>query len=132
MSASCYKLNNDTNSFYSKGVTANDSNFQDYVTGPIILNCPSNIYKSAEVGMTNFTVSWLEPSALDLHGSASLVHASHRPGTSFSFDATTHVSYVFADDFDNQAYCNFSVTVDQGNVLIYTIHKLYSFYFHKI
>ncbi|XP_072021512.1 hyalin-like [Amphiura filiformis] len=80
-------------------------------TPPVIVNCPSDINESTELGILQLTVSWLEPSAVDLRGIATLQSASHRPEDLFPVDSSTKVSYVFIDDSRNMATCNFSVIV---------------------
>ncbi|XP_072044883.1 uncharacterized protein [Amphiura filiformis] len=82
-----------------------------YMDTPVIVNCPSDVHKSTELGTLQLAVSWLEPSAVDLRGIATLQNATHRPGDVFPVESSTNVSYVFEDDSGNLATCNFSVIV---------------------
>ncbi|XP_072046098.1 hyalin-like [Amphiura filiformis] len=101
--------------------SANNSFFQLDTIGPIVINCPSNIYESAEFGVSDKVVSWIIPSAIDLHGSVDMVYSSHQPGDRFPIDSTTDISYRFEDDFGNQASCEFMVNVKEANISY--IHK---------
>ena len=81
---------------------------------PVIINCPLDINKSAEVGTTHTPVEWLVPSAIDQFGSVTVTYASHKPGDQFAVGSTSMISYHFEDESFNQAICNFSVTVTEG------------------
>ena len=74
------------------------------------MNCPSDMRTSVEVGVSSVPVNWNEPFAFDGSVQASVTFRSHESGQLFSVNVT-NVSYVFDD---GQAFCNFSVTVDQG------------------
>ncbi|XP_071819452.1 uncharacterized protein [Apostichopus japonicus] len=79
-------------------------------TPPTVLNCPGNILRTVELGVTSLPVSWVEPSATDISGVVSLASRSHAPGDSFPIGPTV-VSYVFLDSSSNDAPCAFTVTV---------------------
>ena len=81
---------------------------------PVIINCPLDINKSAELGVTRVPVFWMTPSAIDERGTVINVDATHKSGENFTVGSTTKVSYVFMDDSCNSARCNFSVTVTGG------------------
>ena len=81
---------------------------------PVIINCPLDISKSAELGMTQLPVFWLTPSAIDNRGTVIDINATHKPGDNFTVDSTTKIVYVFTDDSYNTATCNFAVTVTVG------------------
>ena len=85
---------------------------------PVIINCPLDINKSAELGMTRVPVFWLTPAAIDERGTVIAIDATHKPGDNFAVGSTTKISYVFTDDSYNTATCNFSVTVTRGKKLI--------------
>ncbi|XP_072046221.1 hyalin-like [Amphiura filiformis] len=89
---------------------------------PAIVNCPSNIHESAELGILQLAVSWLEPSAVDLRGISKLQSATHRPGALFPVESSTEVSYVFVDDSGNLATCNFPVTVSAGTKCVFLLN----------
>ena len=78
-----------------------------------MFNCPSDIRTSLEVGLPSIPVYWIEPFAIDGSGRITVTRRSHTSGQLFPI-AVTHVSYVFVDSGNNQATCNFSVTVEQG------------------
>ena len=81
---------------------------------PVVINCPSNISKSVELGTLQSPVSWLKPTAIGQSDSVSLIHESHQPGDTFNAESVTYVSYIFEDGSNNKAFCNFSVTFKQG------------------
>ena len=84
---------------------------------PEVLNCPSDIRTSVEVGVSSVPVYWNVPFAFDGSGRTSVIYyRSHESGQLFPVNVT-NVSYVFGDDVSKQAFCNFSVTVDQGMYL---------------
>ena len=85
---------------------------------PVILNCPLDIFISAELGTTHVPVFWSKPSAIDQRGFIMVVNATHKPGENFAVGSTTRISYLFIDDSFNQVTCNFSVTVSQGMLSI--------------
>ena len=80
---------------------------------PEVVNCPSEIRTSAEVGVSSVSVNWNEPFAFDGSSRTSVTYRSHESGQLFAVNVT-NVSYVFGDGDERQAFCNFSVTVIQG------------------
>ena len=86
---------------------------------PVVFNCPSDTRQSAELGNLQVAVYWVEPSAVDLLGTVILEEATHRPGEIFPVDSSTDVSYIFVDNSENAAYCNFTLTVFTGTCFNY-------------
>ncbi|KAJ8036101.1 Hyalin [Holothuria leucospilota] len=82
-------------------------------TPPIIFNCPSDITITIPYLSTSGEVTWTEPTAMDLSGVAVLFNRSAEPGSVFNVGASS-VSYIFRDQSNNRAYCNFLVTVITG------------------
>ncbi|XP_072045209.1 hyalin-like [Amphiura filiformis] len=83
---------------------------------PEVLNCPSDIRTTTEVGIDQVPVFWIEPIGIDESGRTSVIQRSHAPGQLFAIELT-QVSYLFSDDADNRAFCNFSVTVNQKDTI---------------
>lgn len=73
--------------------------------GPMIYNCPNNIYVNASQN----PVYWTPPTAVDMCGSVSLT-SNYYPGTNFPYGTTT-VTYTATDGCGNVSYCHFNVTV---------------------
>ena len=59
------------------------------------------------------TVTWIEPSATDNSGTATLQSRSHSPGQMFNV-GTTQVTYQFVDPSGNVATYTFPVIVTEG------------------
>ena len=76
-------------------------------------NCPLDIHTSVELGTSLSPVYWPEPFVTDNSGQVFVFYRSHVSGQLFPVNVT-EVSYVFVDEESNEAFCNFSVTVDQG------------------
>ena len=91
-------------------VTVNDNE------APTISGVPADIFVSASAGLCNAVVAWVQPTASDLCGIASLT-SNHASGSSFPVGTTT-VTYT-ASDGSNVAIATFSVTVtdDQAPVI---------------
>ena len=81
---------------------------------PVVINCPLDIIKYAELGTIEVPVFWLVPSAIDLSDSTLAVDATYKPGDYFAVGSTTMISYVFVDSYLNEATCNFLVSVTEG------------------
>ncbi|XP_072045208.1 hyalin-like [Amphiura filiformis] len=79
---------------------------------PVVSDCVDYIEAYAELGVSGEPVYWTQPSATDDNGRVTLIHATHTPGEWFPIE-TTLVTYLFADDSYNVAYCNFSVVVHE-------------------
>ncbi len=87
---------------------------------PVVFNCPSDIYTPIEIGISQVAVSWIEPSAVDIRGNIIYQEATHRSGDMFSVDSSSDVSYIFVDDSENAAYCNFTVLVFVGKCICFS------------
>ena len=83
----------------------------------MIANCPSNIVEQVSFGATGDTVTWIEPTATDDSGVAPmLVTRTHAPGSFFTANQVTTVSYIFRDGAGNEAACVFTVFVNEGMI----------------
>ncbi|KAJ8041572.1 Hyalin [Holothuria leucospilota] len=80
-------------------------------TPPSINACPADIVVVIELGLPGTVVSWIEPTASDISGTASIVTRSNTPNELFLVGPTT-VTYLFSDSSGNTAECRFCVTVD--------------------
>ncbi|PIK34869.1 putative hyalin-like isoform X1 [Apostichopus japonicus] len=90
------------------------SPFKADVTPPVISGCPSDIFHTDEIGTTNFTVFWTEPTATDNSGTATFVYQSHSPGSGFLFGRNT-VTYIYADPAGNNAVCTFDIIIQEAD-----------------
>ena len=81
----------------------------------MISDCPEDVDVHAELGLSDDSVYWSQPSAIDDQDRVMLIYASHTPGERFPI-GTSAVTYLFADDSFNSAYCNFSVTLKEGKM----------------
>ncbi|TFH07254.1 MAG: HYR domain-containing protein, partial [Candidatus Atribacteria bacterium] len=79
---------------------------------PVIAGMPSDICIEVPAGVTEMAVSWIEPTASDNCGIASLV-GSHVPGSLFPLGKTS-VGYVAEDIHGNIAPANFGITVAEA------------------
>ncbi|XP_071489593.1 uncharacterized protein [Diadema antillarum] len=80
-------------------------------TAPVISNCPSDITVS-DINLDGTQAAfWVEPTATD--NSAVTVSQTASPGDSFILGDTT-VTYTFTDTSNNQAVCQFVVTVTES------------------
>ncbi|XP_072013340.1 scavenger receptor cysteine-rich domain-containing protein DMBT1-like [Amphiura filiformis] len=79
-------------------------------TPPHVYNCPADKALTIEMGKEGAQCTWVEPSARDDTGNATLVRQSHSPGIVFP-PGTSYVTYVYADNSGNQATCSFQVNV---------------------
>ena len=78
------------------------------------MTCINDIERTIELGTSSVPVVFVEPSATDISGQASLLSRSNAPGDSFPVGVTT-VTYIFVDNAGNQADpCVFTVTVNTG------------------
>ncbi|XP_030829213.1 mucin-3A isoform X28 [Strongylocentrotus purpuratus] len=85
-------------------------NTQD--TTPPTVTCISDITRVVELGTTSVGISYTEPTATDISGTATLDSRSHTPGQNFPVGSTV-VSYFFSDASGNNAQvCSFTVTVN--------------------
>ena len=85
---------------------------------PTISNCPTSDMIS-EIAGSSITVSWIEPTAVDDAGNATLLVKTHSPGEVFEVGSTT-VLYMFVDSSNNIASCTFAVKVRHG---VYALQK---------
>jgi len=79
---------------------------------PTFVGLPSDICVEAPLGITEMAVSWIEPTATDNCGVASLV-GSHAPGDVFPLGKTS-VIYVAEDIHGNIDAASFGVTVAEA------------------
>ncbi|KAJ8034326.1 Neurogenic locus Notch protein [Holothuria leucospilota] len=79
-------------------------------TPPTIINCPADVTEIVEFGVPGAVVSWVEPTARDDSGFASIVSRSHVPNSFFVEEKTT-VVYTFQDAVGNEATCEFCVII---------------------
>ena len=76
------------------------------------IRCPHSFETIVELGVPVKSVTWPEqPYIAD--GLASYIMRSHSPGAEFPV-GVTWVNYTFEDDYNNEAHCNFSITVLEG------------------
>lgn len=76
-----------------------------------------DITEVIEFGVPGGVVSWVEPTAIDDSGFASIVSRSHVPG-SFFIDEKTVVVYTFQDAVGNEATCEFCVNLIFGVYIV--------------
>ncbi|XP_072017164.1 hyalin-like [Amphiura filiformis] len=82
---------------------------------PTILNCPADMSVTTEMSSVKTTLTWTEPTATDASTNVTLLSKTHSPGDTF-YVGSTAVLYFFADSSNNSAVCNFSVSVEKGEV----------------
>ena len=87
---------------------------------PQILNYPSNIESTTEVGLTGQIITWNEPSAVDASGNVTLLLKTHSSGDIFNAGSTT-VFYMFEDSSHNIAVCSFIIQITAGKVIYFTV-----------
>ncbi len=95
----------------SNSSTCSFTVFVEDIAPPIVQLCPLNIVVDQEPNTCSAIVSWIPPTAIDLcSGIVTDITVSHAPNTSFPV-GITEVTYVFKDDAENVAICQFSITV---------------------
>ena len=82
------------------------------------IRCPHSFETIIELGMSSKSVTWSGPRYLS-SGLSSHIERSHSPGAEFPVDVTW-VNYTFADQFNNVATCNFSITLLKGTIIFLT------------
>ncbi|XP_072046397.1 hyalin-like [Amphiura filiformis] len=82
---------------------------------PQVLTCPTPIRKMTKTGTLQTPVVWAEPIVID-HSGDVIVNSSHSSGQLFSI-GSTQVLYNFTDRSQNQASCQFSVTVEEVDTI---------------
>ncbi|PIK47326.1 putative hyalin, partial [Apostichopus japonicus] len=80
------------------------------ITPPMIVNCPSLIERQVELGVPGLIITWTEPSATDISGTAMLVDRTHAPNDFFPV-GITKVIYTFTDSSQNGAVCSFIISI---------------------
>ncbi|PIK52768.1 hypothetical protein BSL78_10343 [Apostichopus japonicus] len=78
------------------------------------LTCSGNIVLTVLEGVTERSVSWVEPVVMDNSGTVSLASQSHRSGDSFPVGTTT-VLYTYQDPSGNVATCSYDIIIVTGN-----------------
>ncbi|XP_071840115.1 uncharacterized protein [Apostichopus japonicus] len=81
---------------------------------PIILGCPDDIVRTANPSGECVRVFWMVPVAIDVVSGIPLVVNNFDPGFCFGIGVTT-VVYTFSDASGNEASCQFSVRIGQGD-----------------
>ncbi|XP_038074659.1 mucin-3A-like isoform X2 [Patiria miniata] len=76
---------------------------------PIINGCPMNITREVNPGITQLSVSWTPPTAIDDFGTPSFV-SNFQVGHTFAV-STHEVVYTATDGSGNSAECRFSITI---------------------
>ncbi|KAJ8038333.1 Hyalin [Holothuria leucospilota] len=84
-------------------------------TPPEVVNCPSTVSETVELGEPGASITWMEPSAVDISQVAQT--STHNRGDFFLIGETT-VTYVFTDSSSNSATCTFTVMVGTVNVMM--------------
>ena len=87
---------------------------EEDTVAPIIDGCPDDQFAIIELGLASAVVTFVEPTATDVSGTATLVTRSNAPGDSYPVGMTT-VLYIFQDPTGNAATCSFLITVTTGN-----------------
>ena len=82
--------------------------------------CIDDVTQSIDLNVGGATVSWIEPTASDNSGIASLASRTRAPGAFFVV-GRTDVTYRFVDGSGNSASCTFAVNVLEGK---FTFHSL--------
>ena len=83
---------------------------------PIISGCPTDINAKTELGTSEVSVTWVEPTATDNYDTPQRTARTHAPGTLFPIGETT-VVYIYTDSFNNHETCTFTVAVEVGKLL---------------
>ena len=80
---------------------------------PVISGCPNDQTVTIELGTVTGEAFWITPTATDDSGVANLVVQTHSSGDEFPIMSTV-VTYLFADESGNIAFCFFTITVETG------------------
>ena len=83
-------------------------------TPPTITSCPLDVTLQKQ-DQSTLTITWETPTATDLSGYVTLMSQSHSPGDEFDV-GIYNVTYAFADDSGNVAYCSFKLSVVECKV----------------
>ena len=88
------------------------------------VSCINDVTQTVNSGVGGTTVTWVEPTATDNSGTASLSSRTATPGQFFAV-GTTQVTYTFTDGSGNSASCTFNVIVIErkhnSNVPLYNL-----------
>ncbi|MCG9911082.1 MAG: HYR domain-containing protein [Flavobacteriales bacterium] len=90
-------------------VTVNDTQL------PVIVDCPTNIVTSNDLGECGAEVSWIPPTASDNCNTGFTFVSTHNPGDFFPVGVTV-VTYTATDASGNSAACSFTVTVNDSEL----------------
>ncbi|XP_072023013.1 hyalin-like isoform X3 [Amphiura filiformis] len=82
-------------------------------TSPEVNNCPANLVQTLTSGSSTVQVIWTPPTSRDNSNLPVDITQSHDSGSSFAVGVTT-VTYTFTDVADNEAVCEFNVTVTES------------------
>lgn len=81
---------------------------------PDISNCPEEgVRELIELGTQGVVITWTEPSATDISGTARLIDSTRRSGDFFQ-PGTEVVTYTYSDASNNMATCTFIIVVIEG------------------
>ncbi|XP_022109740.1 uncharacterized protein LOC110989561 isoform X3 [Acanthaster planci] len=80
---------------------------------PTVTFCPGNINKQTDQGLATAITTFGQPTGADNDGIPIVPVGSHTNGSAFDL-GVTQVSFSFMDSSGNVAYCNFTVTVVDG------------------
>ena len=76
---------------------------------PVISGCPQSATYTVPLGTLGTIARWTEPTAIDDSGGQPTKLQSHQSGDSFMV-GVTQVTYIFSDQANNQATCEFTIT----------------------
>ncbi|XP_041463929.1 hyalin-like [Lytechinus variegatus] len=80
-------------------------------TTPPNVKCIDDVNTTTELGTSELTITFSEPSATDLSGNVTLFSSSHLSGDEFPIGSTL-LEYVFSDGSGNQESCEFSINIE--------------------
>ena len=86
-------------------------------TVPPVIACINDVVQTVNTGVAGATVTWVEPTATDNSGTATLTGRTHAPGNFFNV-GTTQVTYTFTDGSGNSATCTFNVNVIECKLVL--------------
>ena len=76
---------------------------------PVISGCPQSATYTVPLGTLGTIARWTEPTAIDDSGVVPTSIQSHQSGDNFMV-GVTQVTYIFSDQANNQATCEFTIT----------------------
>lgn len=82
----------------------------NFHTGVTFTDCPTTVNAFIPDGLTETTVIWTVPSAVDMSGNTVSLQSTHNPGDTFLI-GTTPVTYSYVDGNGETFMCMFIVEV---------------------